>query len=156
MQEEELIGNFRKLEERIEQTSKMFDQLLEAQGQALRLDYTSGPRYMYLVRQRNREDKTIGVYWRVYRHVGGKQGRVWKHGWHVKKVPPSALSKLDDRTRFQEINDTAKAIYIVREDLVRKKRSIEATLQNFQREANGSDSRMSRAEQFLDQFAAEA
>ena len=154
---EQIAEDFRRLEEQIERTSEMYRQLVRAQGDPIRLDYPSGPRYMCLKRQRDRNDRTIGVYWQAFQEVktGGKGTRkIWKKGWHPKKVPPTIIKKMDESNLswFREQNDIAKAIHSARNDLLRKKRSIQATLQNFKRDVSSSSSRMGRAEELYNDF----
>lgn len=154
---EQIADDFRRLEEQIERTSEMYNQLVRAQGDPIRLDYAAGPRYMCFKRQRDRNDRTIGVYWQVFLEVKtGEKGtrKIWKKGWHPKKVPPTIEKKMDESNLdwFREQNNIAKAIHTARNDLLRKKRSIQTTLQNFKRDASSSNSRIGRAEQLFDEF----
>jgi hypothetical protein len=131
----------------------MFRQLVNAQDSPIRLDYPSGAHYMCLKRQRDRNDNTVGLYWRIFYVVktGQEAKSVWKRGWHPKKVPPSIIRKMDDSnlSRFREQNEIAKAIHSAREALVKKKLRIAGTIQSFERD---DPSRMERAERLLDEF----
>jgi len=151
---DKFADDFRRLEEQIERTREMYHQLVKAQNSPIRLDYHSGPRYMCLVSQCDRNACIVGVYWRVFYEVKTGQGmkRVWKKGWHPKKVPPTITRVMDESNLFwfREQNEIAKAIHTARNDLLRKKRSIQTTLQNFNRDVSSPKSRIGRAEQLLD------
>ena len=147
---EKVAERFHRLEARIERTGELFRQLVKAQGDPIRLDYTSGTRYMCLFRQRDRSDNTIGAYWRVFLYSSDKR-RIWKKGWHPQRVPPAVKKRMDERNyeRFSELSQIAKAICVARSDLVKKKQRVLATLQKVE---SVEDPRMREAEELIDEF----
>ena len=147
---DDVADKFRSLEQRIERTGEMYQQLIKAQGEPIRLNYKSGTRYMHLARQRDKENHTIGVFWRMFVH-GADGRRIWKSGWHPLRVPQDVKKRMDERNfeRFSEVNEIAKAVYAARRDLMKKKQSVLATLQNVER---GNDARMNKAEELIDEF----
>jgi len=150
---DQVADAFERLEKQIDRTSQMFDKLIQMQGEPLRLDYPSGRQFMCLYRQRDREDTTIGAYWRIFQIVKrGQEARIiWKKGWHPKRIPPSIVRKMDDSNLswFREQNEVAKAIYSAREELVKKKQRIYSTLQSIPK---NDDARMEIAERLLEEF----
>ena len=150
IQSDVVVARLQSLEQRIERTGEMFQQLIKAQGKPIRLDYSPGTRYMYLVRQRDKKENTIGAYWRVF-VLGADKRRIWKKGWHPKRIPPVVLKKMDSENYeiFSWINEIAKAIYTARTDLVKKKQRVLGTLQSVGR---SDDPRMQKAEELLDEF----
>jgi hypothetical protein len=109
-QEIDISKTFSQLEEIIARTGSLFDTLVDSQGQSLRLEYASGPRYMCMVRQRDDNEATVGVYWRVFQFVGSERRRVWKKSFSLTRVPPTVVKKMPEssRSRYSEVLRIAK------------------------------------------------
>jgi hypothetical protein len=104
-----------------------------------------------MVRQRDDNEATVGVYWRVFQFVGPERRRVWKKSFSLTRVPPTVVKKMPEssRSRYSEVLRIAKKIRDLRADLVRKKQRIFGTLQSVHQH---DEPRMADAEREIDEF----
>ena len=100
--ESNLVEAYQKIERMIQLTSDLFDELVENQGQSIKIHYPEQIICISLVRLKYPDGRCRGVFWEKF-HIEGKN-LFWRKGWKLENTPASSLVKRmeeGDKVKFR-------------------------------------------------------